>query len=1045
MITFRIRGIVREEGTGVPLPGLFIKAYDRDLMFDDLLGSAVSDAGGRFEIVTEPGDFRDLFEKRPDLYFRVHRAPGEEPVHTTRDAVRWNAREMSEVEIRVPRSHLAAAEGATLRLTGDDGEPREAFEIGESLTLAAEGLRPLQAHDVQVSLDGRELFTSRLLADGRGAIESTVLWPQMGLDDPSSERRFTPDEAAEVWAGRRLDLVISVGRETVASASARVEALGRHPVVIASDAEGRVLNAFEADEQPLFLALRALPFSGPARVYVVPRQHDWRVGDPLEPAPTRGGKAAVREIELPETRRQAVVEVLPAGALYPGAYDFVIRPLRYGYEEDELPQLLDRDIVGSRRVTGLVIRENFWNAKPVLGGCVNKLPVSGRSVAGAPYFQYSDTFEVGEDVWAALDPGIVDPGNVGKMCALYVIPSKTDAQWDVDNSLAHLPVLGGNAAVQKIKLQTGCINANKVKVWPAAMLPGQYDIVADFGNNVPDAALFVPDDAYNTPLDIIDGYFVAGFRVVKDPGTMTDFAHAGTWHYTEATVAAMGMPGTVNVDDENDFYAVPGGFSVLVRQVALKARVFYPADVPGVTDPAQISAAQPSYPLVVIVHGNVHDYTSYDFLLSHLARNGFVAASIDNRYLSAGNPVHGMHGLGRANNLFRHLAVLQAKFGTKLQNNVGIMGHSRGGEGVLKAARLNQQQGLGHNLNAIMSLAPTDQYGREVLGGAWAKPYFVLYGSRDGDVAGWSPADLASWGYPDFTWRSTGFSLYDRAGGAPKSMAFLYRATHNGFITSNSDNGEAGVIAPATQQAVTKAYTTAFFRRHLRNEPEWEGMFSGEWKPASVAATGAELHVQYRVPGGRTADDFEGGGAPNWQASTIGGTVSHGGTLPADPSEGRLIHYPLANPGLDTQSPHDSKGLRLQWNNAGDRLTFSIPAASQDVRAFSVLSLRVAQTVASGSNPAGQPQDLRVALKDAANNERAIRVSAFGAVPYPDQRANVDHRKSALSTIRIPLASYTIVCAGQPKVDLEHVTELSLVFDLNATGDIQVDEIEFTA
>ena len=53
MITFRIRGFLREKETGVPLSGLFVKAYDKDLLFDDLLGSAISDARGHFEIVTE--------------------------------------------------------------------------------------------------------------------------------------------------------------------------------------------------------------------------------------------------------------------------------------------------------------------------------------------------------------------------------------------------------------------------------------------------------------------------------------------------------------------------------------------------------------------------------------------------------------------------------------------------------------------------------------------------------------------------------------------------------------------------------------------------------------------------------------------------------------------------------------------------------------------------------------------------------------------------------------------------------------------------------
>jgi hypothetical protein len=733
----------------------------------------------------------------------------------------------------------------------------------------------------------------------------------------------------------------------------------------------------------------------------------------------------VREIELPDTRQPAVIELLPSGALNPGAYDVIVRRLRYGYEDDERARLLRTDVVSGRYVTGLVVRENFWTAKPVLGGCVNKVPMSGRSITGAPYFRYSDAFALGEDVWAALDPGIVDPGNHGKMCALYVIESKDEAQWLADNSLSHLPVLGGNAAVQVLKLQPGCVNMNRVKVWPAAMQPGQYDIVADFGNNVSDAASFLPDAQYNTPLDVIDGYFIAGFRVVEDPGTLTDFAHAGTWHYDETVVEALGLPGTVTVEDElGDYYA--GGIPMVDWDVPLRAHVYFPADMPGVTDPAQISAASPDYPVVVIVHGNGHDYVDYDFLLEHLAKNGFVAASIHLPTMAAS---------GRANAMFAHMTVLQTRFGASLQNNLGIMGHSRGGEGVVKAAHINHQQGLGHTIAAVMSLAPTDQYGREVFAGAWAAPFFVLYGSRDGDIRGDAPN-----GAVGNTWRPCGFSLYDRASGSTKSMLFVYRATHNGFVTTNYDNGEAGLITPAVQQAITLAYTNAFFRWHLRNEPQWQGMFTGEWTPPSVSATGAECYSQYRESGGKTIDDFE-GMVSNWQLSTVGGSLAHAGTLPIDPEEGRLVHA-ASVPGLDVHSPHDTKGLKLRWDNNGDRLTFSIPAVHQDFSPFTTLSLRLTQMEASPSNPANQVQDLRVRLTDTANNQRAIRVSAFGVLPYPDQRASADLRKSALTTVRIPLSAYRIVCAGQPQVDLEHVVELELVFNIKPIGEIEVDEIE---
>lgn len=927
-----------------------------------------------------------------------------------------------------------------LSLVGDDDLPRDELAIGETIAFTATGLRPTTPHELEVRVGGREAFSVRLISDADGSIEPTVLWAQLGLDDPWSSAMYTLDEAIERFAGAIVQVRVTRSRRAIGRLRARITH-ETAPILLVADREGRPLNGLDRDGPDAYALMANMPFEGDARVMLVPRQHDWRVGDqlaidsiPIEPPGRELEFASTARAPLPTLRPAvayarlerggtALVELPDLRALAPGAYDLIARPLRYGHEQNDRPYLTARDFVGSRRITGLMIRESFWTAKPVLGGCVNKVPISGRSVVGAPYFRFSDTFEVGANIWAALDPGIVDPANIGKMCAFYVVQNKTEAQWNASSALNHLAVLGGNASVTKIKLQAGCVNANKVLVWPNATQVGEYDIVADFGNNSADASTFVTDASYDTPLDIIDGYFVAGFRVVEDPGTLSEWANVGNWNYDEST------QGSVTVQDESGSYSTPAGFSVVNRTVNLRAHVYFPADAAGVANPAQISATKPSYPLVVVVHGNGHSYTSYDFLLQHLARNGFIAASV--------NLNTGMSALGRANVFFAHLPILQAAFGTKAQNHIGVMGHSRGGEAVLKIARLNQQGSLGHGIDCLIALAPTDQYGTEILGGAWATPYFCLYGSRDGDIYG----DIWTSGY---TVLQTGFAQYDRANGARKHFVFVHRASHNGFITTNYDAWAGDLPAcepPATQQKITLAYMNAFFRTHLLADNRWDGMFSGEWQPPSVAATGVKLYVQTRAPGGRVLDDFE--SAPSWSSSSIGGTLTQTG-LPGNPSEGKL-HDTSGSPGLDPKSPHDSKGQRVIWNSSGDRLEWSIPAGQRDVSGFAAVSLRVGQTVDSLSNPVSQVQNLRVVLRDGTGNERAVRVVAFSEIPYPDVRSSNDFTKSAMLTVRIPLSSYTIVCAGQPKVDLTDVVALSLLFSETPTGEIEIDEIEFTA
>jgi len=137
--------------------------------------------------------------------------------------------------------------------------------------------------------------------------------------------------------------------------------------------------------------------------------------------------------------------------------------------------------------------------------------------------------------------------------------------------------------------------------------------------------------------------------------------------------------------------------------------------------------------------------------------------------------------------------------------------------------------------------------------------------------------------------------------------------------------------------------------------------------------------------------------------------------------------------------------MKLRWDNTTAKLVFDIPPAHKDVSNYSVLSFRVTQKVDSASNPTNQPQNFRVAIKDTLNNERAVRVSSFSTIPFPDNRFSHSLTKSAMNTVRIPLSAYTVVCAGQPKVNLQNVVNLAFVFSEKPAGEIEIDEVEFTS
>lgn len=100
---FRVRGVVVEEGTGAPVAGYRVAAFDQDVIRDDFLGDCDTDADGRFEIRFLETDFKDVMEVRPDLYLQVF-APGSlDPLADTSGEVREDAGEDEFFEVRIPR------------------------------------------------------------------------------------------------------------------------------------------------------------------------------------------------------------------------------------------------------------------------------------------------------------------------------------------------------------------------------------------------------------------------------------------------------------------------------------------------------------------------------------------------------------------------------------------------------------------------------------------------------------------------------------------------------------------------------------------------------------------------------------------------------------------------------------------------------------------------------------------------------------------------------------------------------------------------------
>jgi hypothetical protein len=735
----------------------------------------------------------------------------------------------------------------------------------------------------------------------------------------------------------------------------------------------------------------------------VETQRRWSVGDPLAPVSNPEGAPVVATARV-DNRGEALVHLWAAAHTRPGSYQLIARPYRPGWFDADDLVIQATDILSDARSSSLVLRSD-WDP-PGPGDVALLTPqIAGRPLPLRPYFHFVDNFPRGTDVYAALDPAALPPGLQATKVALYVIAHKED--WSMSNALTDVSGAGGTAAIEIVPIVPGCINWNETLVWPNPQTVGKYDLVADFGNNDPDPAQFATDGTLDPPLDMIDGYVRVGFWVTDDPGTPGPFA---------ATI------GRHDYDLGNTTLQEDGGGTIVVDQ---KATMRYPATAAGTDTPVQAG----THPLVVIQHGNSSDSTSYlgyDYLLEHLASHGFIAMSTHIQpYVMIES---------RARNILRHIQIVsQLNAGPGLfqghvdMANIGIAGHSRGAEAVPRAAQINTAEALGWNIKAGLALAPTDFYHHGVPG----VPVCVLYGSNDGDVAGW-------WGSPP-SYSFTCFDIYDEAG-PPRSFVFVYGATHDGFNTVWAQNPAETIdpsevphlISEAQHHDVAKSYFTAYFQTYLTGRPEQKAYFTGELKPAALTAI--EIYNSHEESASRIVDDFE--QLPHDPAAnTLGGAVTESGL--AAPAQEDQLH------SLDVHSPHQTAGAKISWSSSVPLYVSQIPVAQKDVSGYDVISFRVTQTYGSPQNPTGQAQDLFVRLTDHGGKSRRIRASLFAPIPYPYVRANTTLIKSALSTVRIPLRSFVVANAGADTVDLQDINNVTFELAAKPTGEIEIDQIHF--
>ena len=546
----------------------------------------------------------------------------------------------------------------------------------------------------------------------------------------------------------------------------------------------------------------------------------------------------------------------------------------------------------------------------------------------------------------------------------------------------------------------------------------------------------------------------------------------------------------------------PGALAVTREEYNFGDTAFQPSNFPGPVEliasihyPTNLSGAP--LPLIVLLHGrhatcfkggsvtlqwpctqkgsqSIPSYQGYDYFSQVLASHGYVVVSISANGVNAvDNSVFDLGALARAELVQKHLDILNAfnttggaPFGNKFvgkfdMTRIGTMGHSRGGEGVVRHYVLNDSLGAPYGIKAVFPLAPVN-FNRFVVNNAALN---VLLPYCDGDVVDLPGVHF----YDDARYNVPGDQ-------APKHYVLVMGANHNFYNTvwspSSTFPGTANdwqVFVPGghsdrhcgtvpgnkrlteTQQRGTGlAYMSAFFRAYVGDENQFIPILTGDAPPPASAQTN-DLFVSYHAPDNsalrldvnRLLNDT------NLILNNLGGAVTQIGLTPYDLCGGEAPQPATCLPGQpNARQPHTTPSarsplrglsqLRTGWNNFTGNYRNDIPAVLGNVAGFQAIQFRVSVNFADPRNLEDLAQDFRVVLTDSSGGTASVRVSdASGALFFPP--GNVGPvPKVVLNTVRIPLNAF----GG---VNLNAVRTVQLTFNERLAGGVLITDVAFAS
>ncbi len=629
--------------------------------------------------------------------------------------------------------------------------------------------------------------------------------------------------------------------------------------------------------------------------------------------------------------------------------------------------------------------------------------LAGRPLPSYPHFEFVRNVNEGSDLHAAIDTARM-PWLTGTAGELYVVAAKSVGEWDQDPSLIDV-----RGAPQAWTLVTGGVQANTVLV-DAGTLVGTigeeigvgYDLVFD-----------ADGDGQLGPGDLIDGLGdVAGAYAVRDT------AAAGPYGVTEILY---------------------NGGSWLLQDI------YYPSN----------AASLGLLPLIVVSHGNGHNYQWYDHLGYHMASYGYVVMSHSN------NTGPGIETASETTlrNTDHFLASLDTIAGGVLagrvdSSNITWIGHSRGGEGVVRAYdRLWDDDYVPRSysidsIRLVSSIAPTVFFAQ-----GKSNPHTVDYhlwvGSADADVTGGPSSAVVQ-----------SFALLERATG--RSAAIVLQGMGHGVF---HDGGGSWVASgpckngPVKTHKIMRGYFLPLVRYYTEGDPAAKDFLWRQWEAYAPIGKPSNdngcVVVTYEFQEGPDAtlviDNFQEEPSPHLSSSgeEVYWTVrdlTEGRLDDANTSLGWTTQDPMNGMTRAARAQEQARGIVFMWQEPGV-LEFDIPSAERNLADDEYLSFRACQGTRHPSTVSVlEDTTFAVTLIDEAGGEGTIGIDAYGGgIEEPYQRTGLGSGagwSNEFETIRIRLTDFLADGGG---LDLARVEVIRFEFGeapYSPQGRLGLDDVE---